>query len=86
MANTPAQSKTALDQAVHDDPGNAFAVSALGGFCSIEKRDEIKQFFATHRAPGAERALQQSLERISTCVEFKQLQGENMRKVFEQYQ
>ncbi len=32
MANTPAQSKTALDQAVHDDPGNAFAVSALGGW------------------------------------------------------
>jgi puromycin-sensitive aminopeptidase len=66
--------------------GGSGAVSALGGFCSIEKRDEIKQFFATHRAPGAERALQQSLERISTCVEFKQLQGENMRKVFEQYQ
>src|SRR3569833_1345101 len=32
MANTPAQSKTALDQATHDDPGNAFAVSALGGW------------------------------------------------------
>jgi aminopeptidase N/puromycin-sensitive aminopeptidase len=66
--------------------GGGGAVSALGGFCSIEKRDEIKQFFTTHPAPGAERALQQSLERISTCVEFKQLQGENMRKVFEQYQ
>jgi len=32
MANTPAQSKTALDQAVKDEPGNAFAVSALGGW------------------------------------------------------
>ena len=32
MANTPAQSKEALDQAVRDDPGNAFAVSALGGW------------------------------------------------------
>jgi len=66
--------------------GGGGAVSALGGFCSIEKRDEIRQFFATHRAPGAERALQQSLERIATCVEFKQLQGDNMRKIFEQYQ
>jgi len=66
--------------------GGAGAVSALGGFCSIEKRDEIKQFFTAHRATGAERALQQSLERITTCVEFKQLQGENMRKIFEQYQ
>jgi tetratricopeptide (TPR) repeat protein len=32
LANTPAQSKAALDQAVRDDPGNAFAVSALGGW------------------------------------------------------
>ena len=66
--------------------GGAGAVSALGGFCSIEKRDEIKQFFTAHRAPGAERALQQSLQRITTCVEFKQLQSDNMRRVFEQYQ
>ncbi|MFL6312139.1 MAG: M1 family metallopeptidase [Terriglobales bacterium] len=64
--------------------GGSGAVSALGGFCSIEKRDEIKQFFATHRAPGAERALQQSLERIATCVEFKQLQSGNMQKFLQQ--
>ncbi len=63
--------------------GGGGAVSALGGFCSLEKRDEIKQFFATHRAPGAERALQQSLERIRTCVEFKQVQGDNMQKFLE---
>jgi aminopeptidase N/puromycin-sensitive aminopeptidase len=66
--------------------GGSGAVPALGGFCSIEKRDEIKQFFTSHRAPGAERALQQSLERISTCVEFKQLQGPNMQKVFDSFQ
>ncbi|HEY2168350.1 MAG TPA: M1 family metallopeptidase [Candidatus Angelobacter sp.] len=64
--------------------GGSGAVSALGGFCSIEKRDEIKQFFASHRAPGAERALQQSLERITTCVEFKQLQSDNMQKFLQQ--
>jgi aminopeptidase N/puromycin-sensitive aminopeptidase len=64
--------------------GGGGAVSALGGFCSIEKRDEIKQFFAAHRAPGAERALQQSLERITTCVEFKQQQSENMQKFLQQ--
>jgi tetratricopeptide (TPR) repeat protein len=32
LANTPAQSKAALDQAVKDEPSNAFAVSALGGW------------------------------------------------------
>jgi aminopeptidase N len=64
--------------------GGSGAVSALGGFCSIEKHDEIKQFFATHRAPGAERALQQSLERITNCIEFKQLQSKNMQKFLQQ--
>jgi tetratricopeptide (TPR) repeat protein len=32
LKNMPAQSRAALDQAVKDDPGNAFAVSALGGW------------------------------------------------------
>ena len=32
VKNMPAQSRTALDQAIKDDPGNAFAVSALGGW------------------------------------------------------
>jgi hypothetical protein len=42
--------------------------------------DDIQQFFTDHRAPGAERALKQSLERITNCTEFKQLQGDNMEK------
>ena len=32
MKNMPAQSRAALEQAVTDEPGNAFAVSALGGW------------------------------------------------------
>jgi aminopeptidase N len=60
--------------------GGRGAVSSLGGFCSAAMHDEIKQFFTGHRAPGAERALQQSLERITNCTEFKQLQGDNMEK------
>jgi aminopeptidase N len=60
--------------------GGSGAVSALAAFCSVEMRDDIKQFFTDHRAPGAERALQQSLERISSCIEFKKLQGGNMQK------
>ena len=64
--------------------GGSGAVSALAGFCSIDKHDEIKQFFTDHRAPGAERALQQSLQRITSCVEFKHMQGENMQKFLQQ--
>ena len=32
LKNMPAQSRAALEQAVADDPGNAFAVSAMGGW------------------------------------------------------
>jgi aminopeptidase N len=58
--------------------GGRGAVSALGNFCSAEMRDDVKQFFSGHRATGAERTLQQSLERMDTCLEFKQLQQKNM--------
>jgi aminopeptidase N len=64
--------------------GGRGAVSALAGFCSVEVRDDIKQFFTDHRAPGAERALQQSVERITSCVEFKQRQSANMQKFLQQ--
>jgi len=47
-------------------------------------RDDVKQFFAIHRAPGAERALQQSLERMQNCIDFKQAQGENLEKWLQQ--
>jgi len=60
--------------------GGRGAVSALGNFCSAPMRDDVKKFFAGHRAPGAERALQQSLERMNTCIEFKQLQQSNMQQ------
>ena len=60
--------------------GGRGAVSALGNFCSAQEKDDVKQFFATHRAPGAERALQQSLEAMDDCIEFKQLQQANMQQ------
>jgi aminopeptidase N/puromycin-sensitive aminopeptidase len=60
--------------------GGRGAVSALGSFCSVPMRDDVKQFFTTHRAPGAERALRQSLEQMNNCIEFKQLQGANFEK------
>jgi len=60
--------------------GGRGAVSALGVFCSVPLRDDVKLFFSSHRAPGAERALQQSLERMNNCIEFKQAQRANFEK------
>jgi aminopeptidase N len=68
---------SALDEKVTSFGGNG-AVSALGSSCSTEVRDDIKQFFSTHTAPGAERTVQQSLERIDNCIAFKQAQGSSM--------
>jgi aminopeptidase N len=58
--------------------GGGGAVSALGNACNTQMRDDVQQFFSTHRATGAERTLQQSLERIDTCLKFKQLQQKSM--------
>jgi aminopeptidase N len=68
-----------LAQKVTSFGGNG-AVSALGNTCSAEMGAGVKQFFATHAAPGAQRAVQQSLERINSCVEFKLRQQSNMKQ------
>jgi aminopeptidase N len=59
--------------------GGSGAVVALGNFCSAVERDDVTRFFETHRAPGAERALRQSIERMNNCIEFRDLQQANMR-------
>jgi aminopeptidase N/puromycin-sensitive aminopeptidase len=59
--------------------GGAFAggviVNAAGSFCSTQREDEVKDFFANHPTPSAERTLKQSLERIGYCVDTKARQG-----------
>ena len=60
--------------------GGRGSVSGLGNFCTEKDKEDVKQFFSTHRAPGAERALQQSLDAMDNCMEFKKLQQANMEK------
>ncbi|MEO8505624.1 MAG: M1 family metallopeptidase, partial [Acidobacteriota bacterium] len=50
--------------------GGGGAVSALGSFCDTAAANDVEAFFATHRAPAAERMAQQSLERIRACAEL----------------
>lgn len=66
--------------------GGRGAVQALGSFCSAQQKDDVKQFFASHRAPGADRALQQSLEAMDNCIKFRQAQQANMEKWLTQQQ
>jgi aminopeptidase N/puromycin-sensitive aminopeptidase len=59
--------------------GDGFAgaglVDATSTFCSAEQREQVQEFFATHKVPSAERGLQQSLERIQNCADLKSQQG-----------
>jgi hypothetical protein len=50
-------------------------VGALGGFCSTERAADIRAFFQKNPVPPAARALQQSLERIESCVSLDQRQS-----------
>jgi hypothetical protein len=50
-------------------------VGSLGVFCTPEKAADIKAFFAKNPVPPAVRLLQQSIERIESCVALDQRQS-----------
>ena len=49
-------------------------VSATASFCTVEKRDEVKSFFATHKVASSDRALAKSLDSIDDCVRLRAAQ------------
>ncbi|HUS20270.1 MAG TPA: M1 family metallopeptidase [Terriglobales bacterium] len=66
--------------------GGGGAVGALSGYCDLEHRKDIEDFFREHRAPGAERTVKLTLERISSCVAFKEKQQPQFEKWLAQQQ
>jgi aminopeptidase N len=58
----------------------ASLVSATGGFCSVEARDDVRNFFSTHKVAATDVALRHALERIDGCIEFRNLQEPNLEK------
>jgi aminopeptidase N len=55
--------------------GNTIIVGALGSFCDARALADVRQFFAKHPVRDAERTLQQTVERISTCSQLAAAQG-----------
>ena len=53
-------------------------VGSVGVFCDSASRDEVKEFFAAHPVPSAERGLRQSAERIDYCIDLKARQGPDL--------
>jgi len=58
--------------------GGGGIVSATSGFCDAGMRDEVKDFFTSHKVPAAERTLKQSLERVTYCTDLKAQQSSHL--------
>jgi aminopeptidase N/puromycin-sensitive aminopeptidase len=55
-------------------------VGSTAAFCSADARDEVQQFFATHKVASADQALKHSIERINGCIEFRNVQEPNLKQ------
>jgi aminopeptidase N len=49
-------------------------IGATSNFCDAHMRDQVVDFFATHKVDGGERTYRQSIERINNCVDLKSQQ------------
>ena len=53
-------------------------VSTTGAFTTLEKAQEVEEFFGNHPAPSAQRTIQQSLERIRLNVKWLESNREGL--------
>jgi len=54
-------------------------VGATGAFCSASVRDQVANFFATHKVPDTDQELKHSIERINGCIELRDLQEPQLK-------
>ena len=54
-------------------------VAATGSFCTVEQRDEVKSFFATHHVDAAERTLAKSVDSIDDCIRRRSVEEPQLR-------
>jgi aminopeptidase N/puromycin-sensitive aminopeptidase len=52
----------------------AEVVKATGSFCTVEQRDEVVNFFATHQVQASERALAKAIDSIDDCIQLRSTQ------------
>ncbi len=52
----------------------ADVVAATGFFCTVRQRDEVTNFFATHKVEAAERRLAKAVDSINDCVQLRSTQ------------
>jgi aminopeptidase N/puromycin-sensitive aminopeptidase len=58
----------------------AYVVGSTGSFCSIDARDEVKNFFSTRKVAATDITLKHALEHIDGCIELRALQEPNLKQ------
>jgi aminopeptidase N/puromycin-sensitive aminopeptidase len=49
----------------------AEVVRAVGSFCTVQQRDEVIDFFATHKIEATERTLAKAIDSINDCIQLR---------------
>jgi len=55
-------------------------VSSTGSFCSAADREDVQQFWASHKVASADQGIRHSVERINGCIELRSLQEANLKQ------
>jgi len=55
-------------------------VNSTGYFCSVEKREEVAKFFATHKVDASERTLAKALDSINDCIHLQATQEPSLHQ------
>ncbi len=55
-------------------------VGSTRAFCTTEKRDQVKQFFETHKVAASANALTRSQNSINDCVDLRAEQSSNLQQ------
>ncbi len=55
-------------------------VGSTSSFCSAAERDDVQQWFATHKVASADQGVKHAIERINGCIELRSLQENNLKQ------
>jgi aminopeptidase N len=55
-------------------------IAATGSFCSVERRDEVAEFFATHKVEASDRTLAKAVDSINDCIQLRSNQEPMLRE------
>jgi aminopeptidase N len=55
-------------------------VAATGNFCTVRRRDDVTEFFATHKVEASERTLSKAVDSINDCIQLRSSQQADLRR------